>query len=730
MKTILVFASFLFLNTAQALTWNFDQPGDTQGWVATEAQGPGTSPRLPVLQGGVDQGIWTVKLVPYRQGRSPGITLYSPLIGQNSRLFDQASIRLRLVHPHPVTTRFVFSWTNAVNYLFPGNDPEFLAGGCPPNQYCHPRFWLIQQPVRYTTQWQEVTVSNLRTRPATWPGGEEYEILWEDQLNDIRLTMPFIDAGPEDTLSAQSADQVPAAVEIDWIRLTGAREQAGGELQPPAFTRATFGQLFAPPVFYPLGGVEQVSGWEWQEEAGALGDLDGDGDVDLTTRWQSDQQGGWLLGYNDGQGRFTRVQLEHFAGTGFRIKDSFVDGADLDGDRDLDLVLDATTDRLPPQVWLNDPQAGWTQQSLPAFFAPEQLADLDRDGDLDLWGYLRGTLDAQLLYNDGRGHFGPPQQPQPAGGSYYVWTTAFPTVAAHLLPLIWRPPYDPKKQPGLVATYLLASGAQVQEPVPLSAELEPERVVQVGDFDLDGRLDLALDDEGAFFAQGVEGRPALGLKILRQRTKGLMDTTFALPEARYHREPLVTDLNSDGLPDLVLAHDELRDPAILVLIGQGEGRFALEGRYPLPLGRGGPALSADLDGEGHPDLVVFDSFVAEGAGVHVLLNRLGPPDTAVEDLGPPLPSQSRLGAAYPNPFNPGVVIPFALAAPATQVELQIYSLLGQELAGLHLGPLPAGTHRFVWDGTDKRGKPLASGVYLYRLQADGWSAAGKLTKSN
>lgn len=728
MKTIIVFASLLLLSAvAQALTWNFDQ--DPQGWVATEAEGPGTSPRLPVLQGEVDQGIWTVKLVPYRQGRSPGITLYSPLIGQNSRLFDECTIRLRLVHPHPVTTRLVFSWTNAVNDLFPGNDPEFLEGGCPPNQYCHPRFWLIHQPVRYTTQWQEITIADLRSRPATWPGGEEYDIIWEDQLSDIRLTMPFVDAGPQDTLSAQSPDQVPQAVEIDWIRLSGAREEAAGELPPPPFTRTSSGQLFSPPTFYPMGGVEQVSGWEWQEQPGALGDLDGDGDVDLVTRWQSDQQGGWVLGYNDGQGHFTRVQVEHFAGKGFGIKDSFVGGADLNGDGRLDLVLDATTDQLPPQTWLNDPRAGWISMSLPAFFAPRQLTDLDRDGDLDLWGYLRGTLDAQLLYNDGQGHFGPPQQPKPAGGSYYVWTTAFPTLMDRLLPLAWKPPYDPKKQPGLLATYVLASGAQVQEEVPQSTGLSPERFVQVGDFDLDGRLDLALDDTGNLFALGVEGHPATGLTILHQRTKEVMDTTFALPEARFHREPLTTDLNGDGLPDLVLSHDELRDPAILVLMGQGEGRFDLEGRYPLPLGRGGPVLSADLDGEGHPDLVVFESFVADGAGVQVLLNR-GPRDTSVQDSGPPLPSQSHLGAAYPNPFNPGVIFPFTLAAPATRVELHIYNPLGQELAHLSLGTLAAGLHHYTWDGQDGRGQPLASGVYLYRLQADSWSAAGKLTKSD
>ncbi|MCC7262668.1 MAG: VCBS repeat-containing protein [Candidatus Latescibacteria bacterium] len=721
MKTLVAgFSLLCLLTTAHAITWNFDR--DPQGWAATEAEGTGTHPKLPLLQGTVDQGIWTVPLLPYQQGRSPGITLYSPFIDHNSRLFDECTIRLRLVHSRPVVSSLILSWTIAANDLYPGNDPDFLGGGCPPNPYCHPRFWLVADPTHYSTGWQELTVSDLRSRVATWPGGEEYEILWEDRLRDIRLTLPFVvEEDPEDPQGAQRPDQVPVAVEIDWIRLTGPREQAQGELPPPTPPVAAGGPLFAPAVFQQLGQVEQLSGWDWEEEAGALGDLDGDGDADLVTRWQRGQEGGWLLGYNDGRGFFARVQTESFAAAGFAIKDSFVGGADLDGDGRLDLVLDSPVDQLPPQVWLNDAQGGWARQSLPSFFAPAQLTDLDGDGRPDLWGYRRGTLDAQLLFNDGAGHFSSPQQPPSAGGGYYVWTAAFPSLPSRQQPLVWRPAYEQRLQ-GLISTYTLASGARVQEPLRHSQGLEPERLIGAGDLDLDGPLELILNDEGALFAQGPEGRPALGLKILRQEASGAIDTTFALPDLYYHRRPLVVDLNADGLLDLVLVHDELRQPAVVVLTGRGEGRFEVEGRYPLSPGRGGAVLAADLDGEGHPDLVVFDSFVSEGAGIHVLLNRLGQ-GTAVEEEGPPRPTRTHLDPAYPNPFNPGVVIPFTLSAPAQRVTLRLYDLLGQEVATLDLGALPAGAHHPLWDGRD-----LAAGVYLYRLQADAWSATGKLTK--
>jgi len=705
---------------ARALTWNFDQ--DPQGWVATEAEGTNTSPRLPLLQSRVEQGVWRVELLPYRQGRTPGLTLYSPRIDQNSRLFDQCTLRLRLVHPAPVVSSLIFSWTNAVNDQYPGNDPDFLGGGCPPNPFCHPRFWLIARPVHYTGQWQELLFGDLRSRVATWPGGEDYEILWEDRLHEIRLTLPFVDEeDPEDPQGAQRPEQSPLAVEIDWIRLSGVREEAQGELPPPPVPVHPGGALFGPAHFQPLGQVEQVGAWEWEEEAGALGDLDGDGDADLLTRWQRAQEGGWLLAHNDGQGRFTRAEAESFAGAGFAVKDSFVGGADLDGDGRLDLVLDSPIDQVPPQVWRHDPVAGWDKQSLPAHFAPAQLADLDGDGRADLWGYRRGTLDALLLLNDGSGRLGPPQPPDPAGGGYYLWTTAAPAPAGWLRPLIWRPPYEPRRQ-GLVSTHLLPSGIQVEAPVPGSAGLEPERLVLAGDLDADGRLDLILNREGALFALGPEGRPAQGLVVLRQNEAGRMDTTFSLSGVYYHRRPLAADLDGDGRLDLALVHDELRSPAVVVLLGRGEGRFELEGYYPLSPGRGGALLSADLDGEGRPDLVVCESFAAAGAGVHVLLNR-GGQSTAVAASPPPLPSRSFLGPAYPNPFNPGVVIPFALAAPAAQVELRLFDLLGQQVAALELGPLPAGAHRATWDGAS-----LAAGVYLYQLRAGGWSGAGKLTK--
>ena len=48
--------------------------------------------------------------------------------------------------------------------------------------------------------------------------------------------------------------------------------------------------------------------------------------------------------------------------------------------------------------------------------------------------------------------------------------------------------------------------------------------------------------------------------------------------------------------------------------------------------------------------------------------------------------------------------------------------MGQVLAAV----LPAGRHTVRWDGRDHTGRPVASGTYLYRLEAGPWSATGKL----
>jgi len=72
----------------------------------------------------------------------------------------------------------------------------------------------------------------------------------------------------------------------------------------------------------------------------------------------------------------------------------------------------------------------------------------------------------------------------------------------------------------------------------------------------------------------------------------------------------------------------------------------------------------------------------------------------------------------PNPFNPQTQISYRLAN-AGQVELQVFDIAGRLVRTLVTGRQPAGIHSLSWAGKDDQGQRLASGVYFYRLRAEG-----------
>jgi hypothetical protein len=83
-------------------------------------------------------------------------------------------------------------------------------------------------------------------------------------------------------------------------------------------------------------------------------------------------------------------------------------------------------------------------------------------------------------------------------------------------------------------------------------------------------------------------------------------------------------------------------------------------------------------------------------------------------------SRYRLSAA-PNPFNPQTTVSFELPR-AAMVSLQVYDLAGRLVSELMAGEsLPAGRHAEAWDGRDRQGRQLSSGIYLCRLEAGGHS---------
>ena len=96
------------------------------------------------------------------------------------------------------------------------------------------------------------------------------------------------------------------------------------------------------------------------------------------------------------------------------------------------------------------------------------------------------------------------------------------------------------------------------------------------------------------------------------------------------------------------------------------------------------------------------------------------------DTGSPTrPEAYSLEPNHPNPFNPRTTISYRLPKTA-QVSLIIYNLLGQEVRLLVDTHQRVGFHQAVWDGRDRLGRTVASGVYLYRLRAGDYSETRKM----
>ena len=88
-------------------------------------------------------------------------------------------------------------------------------------------------------------------------------------------------------------------------------------------------------------------------------------------------------------------------------------------------------------------------------------------------------------------------------------------------------------------------------------------------------------------------------------------------------------------------------------------------------------------------------------------------------------SRLELRPGAPNPFGAGSVIHYALPRSAT-VFLEVLDVSGRRVRILMDTPRPAGRHRVTWDGRDGQQRRVASGVYLYRLDAAGGSITKKV----
>ena len=94
--------------------------------------------------------------------------------------------------------------------------------------------------------------------------------------------------------------------------------------------------------------------------------------------------------------------------------------------------------------------------------------------------------------------------------------------------------------------------------------------------------------------------------------------------------------------------------------------------------------------------------------------------TGVKTVTNNVPHTYSLSQNYPNPFNPSTNINFSLEKPSN-VTLSIYNVLGQKVATLVNSFMQAGSYTYQFDASK-----LASGVYIYRIEAGNFVSAKKL----
>ncbi len=280
-----------------------------------------------------------------------------------------------------------------------------------------------------------------------------------------------------------------------------------------------------------------------------LGDLDGDGDLDLVTyNYQSTAS----IRFNDGLGNYSGSQEVTMSAN--NNPDKVMGGitlGDIDGDGDLDLLSAAIGSGKSLGVRFNDGTGNFTTSALtlsgPSYLSEVALGDLDNDGDLDVVApsYYPGSAVNALIYymlNDGAGTF----------------TTA---------PSLYPPS-------GLAPTG-----------------------VALGDIDNDGDLDFVIGNSSA----SNNYNAPYAANVFRNNGGGTF-TAQLVATSKYPAQVALGDIDGDGDLDLLTTCTDANTVSVQLNNGVNTGAFTAGPEFPVGLFPNGLAL-ADVDGDGDLDFL-------------------------------------------------------------------------------------------------------------------------------
>ena len=331
------------------------------------------------------------------------------------------------------------------------------------------------------------------------------------------------------------------------------------------------------------------------------GDLDGDKDLDIVVangrHWP---QQNFAL-FNQGKSRFTVVQpIQSGRATSYACE-----LADLDGDGDLDIATG--NDNAPCQIFLNDGSGQFTLKGTlgdTSSVRSLKIADIDQDGDSDILITCRGQSN-WIYVNDGRAGF---------ESGIEFGTASDSTIDVDVADVDGDGNNDlvlanRDDQPN--AWLLNKGGLKFSDPVPFGNPKSNSRAVVVGDFNGDGKIDWAIGNIGQpnrlFLGDGAGG--VASEVEFGQAT----ERTFCLAAA---------DMDRDGDLDLVAGNVGQRNS---VFLNEGQGaKFRAEPFGPESDATYGLCLG-DFNGDQRVDIAVANSDAVN----QVFLNRLPAPKKPV-----------------------------------------------------------------------------------------------------